>query len=65
MDGRGEKATTSYYDGKGNDLFLPNQVDSRILGSLYERITRYLGFLHSSDEHKVMALASFWEVGIR
>jgi carbamoyltransferase len=26
---------------------------------LYEEVTSYLGFLHSSDEYKVMALASF------
>src|SRR5207244_7784378 len=29
------------------------------LGVLYEQVTTYLGFLHSSDEYKVMALASF------
>jgi carbamoyltransferase len=29
------------------------------LGLLYEQVTDYLGFLHSSDEYKVMALASF------
>jgi carbamoyltransferase len=29
------------------------------LGILYEEVTAYLGFLHSSDEYKVMALASF------
>src|SRR5205807_7839717 len=29
------------------------------LGILYERVTEYLGFLHSSDEYKVMALASY------
>ena len=29
------------------------------LGLLYEQVTEYLGFLHSSDEYKVMALASF------
>jgi len=29
------------------------------LGLLYERLTTYLGFLHSSDEYKVMALASY------
>jgi carbamoyltransferase len=29
------------------------------LGLLYERITTHLGFLHSSDEYKVMALASY------
>jgi carbamoyltransferase len=28
------------------------------LGMLYERITTHLGFLHSSDEYKVMALAA-------
>jgi carbamoyltransferase len=28
---------------------------------LYEQVTEYLGFLHSSDEYKVMALASFGE----
>ncbi|MDB6072935.1 MAG: carbamoyltransferase, partial [Verrucomicrobiaceae bacterium] len=29
------------------------------LGMLYETVTEYLGFLRSSDEYKVMALASF------
>ena len=29
------------------------------LGLLYEQPTSYLGFLHSSDEYKVMALASY------
>jgi carbamoyltransferase len=29
------------------------------LGLLYEQVTSYLGYLHSSDEYKVMALASF------
>jgi carbamoyltransferase len=29
------------------------------LGLLYEEVTAYLGFLHSSDEYKVMALASY------
>src|SRR5690606_3192341 len=28
------------------------------LGLLYERVTSHLGFLHSSDEYKVMALAA-------
>lgn len=60
MDGRGERTTTSY--GHFNDgryerikqVFLPHS-----LGLLYEDVTRYLGFLHSSDEYKVMALASY------
>ncbi|MEK6351902.1 MAG: carbamoyltransferase C-terminal domain-containing protein [Burkholderia cenocepacia] len=60
MDGRGERATTSYgvFDGRAyrrlGQVNLPHS-----LGLLYERLTRYLGFLHSSDEYKVMALASY------
>src|SRR5690606_5753815 len=60
IDGRGEKATTSYYTGSGNDLALIGQVNMpHSLGLLYEKMTSYLGFLHSSDEYKVMALASY------
>lgn len=60
IDGRGEKATTSYYTGSGNDLTLIGQVNMpHSLGLLYEKMTSYLGFLHSSDEYKVMALASY------
>src|SRR5690606_38501551 len=60
MDGRGERTTTSYGHFQGNQyerikqIFLPHS-----LGLLYEDVTRYLGFLHSSDEYKVMALASY------
>ncbi len=60
LDGRGERATTSYglyADGHYQRI---GQVDlPHSLGLLYEEVTRYLGFLHSSDEYKVMALASF------
>lgn len=60
IDGRGEKATTSYYLGEGNDLTCLEQVEMpHSLGLLYERMTTHLGFLHSSDEYKVMALASY------
>jgi len=60
IDGRGECATTSYYRGKGNKLDLIDEVDMpHSLGLLYEAVTGYLGFLHSSDEYKVMALASY------
>jgi carbamoyltransferase len=60
MDGRGEGATTSYAVGHGNRLERLAQVDlPHSLGLLYEDVTRYLGFLHSSDEYKVMALASY------
>jgi carbamoyltransferase len=60
LDGRGEKATTSYSVGTGNQLRWLGQVNfPHSLGMLYEQVTGYLGFLHSSDEYKVMALASF------
>lgn len=60
MDGRGEHATTSYglyREGRYRRL---HQVDlPHSLGLLYEAVTSHLGFLHSSDEYKVMALASY------
>jgi carbamoyltransferase len=60
LDGRGERAATSYgelVDGtyrRLGQVALPSS-----LGLLYERVTDYLGFLRSSDEYKVMALASY------
>lgn len=60
IDGRGEWATTSYYTGKGTQLTRLGDVKMpHSLGLLYESITTHLGFLHSSDEYKVMALASY------
>lgn len=60
LDGRGETATTGYALGEGNRLEWLGQVHlPHSLGLLYERITEYLAFLHSSDEYKVMALASY------
>jgi carbamoyltransferase len=60
IDGRGEKTTTSYYLGEGKELTKVSEVlMPHSLGLLYEEVTSYLGFLHSSDEYKVMALASY------
>jgi carbamoyltransferase len=60
LDGRGERATTTYNQGSGNHLERIGQVNMpHSLGLLYEDVTSYLGFLRSSDEYKVMALASF------
>jgi carbamoyltransferase len=60
LDGRGERATTTYHLGQGRDLTQVGQVTMpHSLGLLYEQLTTYLGFLHSSDEYKVMALASY------
>ncbi len=60
LDGRGEKANTSFgyfANGKYERIKQINLPHS--LGLLYEEVTSYLGFLRSSDEYKVMALASF------
>ncbi len=60
LDGRGERATTGYAVGQGTELEWLGQVQMpHSLGILYEQVTSYLGFLHSSDEYKVMALASY------
>jgi len=60
VDGRGEVATTTYNIGSGQQLNRIGQVNMpNSLGLLYEEITTHLGFLHSSDEYKVMALASY------
>jgi carbamoyltransferase len=60
LDGRGEVASHLggvYRDG---DLqILAAQQLPHSLGLLYEDLTRHLGFQHSSDEYKVMALASY------
>ena len=60
LDGRGELATTSYGRFAGREYERIGQVHMpHSLGLLYERVTSYLGFLSSSDEYKVMALASY------
>ena len=59
LDGRGERATTTYGRYR-DDCYEPlGEVQvPHSLGILYEQITHHLGFLHSSDEYKVMALAA-------
>lgn len=62
LDGRGETCSTTYSIGKGTEMTRISEVKlPHSLGLLYERITTHLGFLHSSDEYKVMALASYGE----
>ncbi len=59
LDGRGEAA--SHLAGRYRDGALEPLAAQRLphsLGLLYEDLTAYLGFLRSSDEYKVMALAS-------
>lgn len=59
LDGRGEEATTAYGRWRDGRYEALGQVEMpHSLGMLYEKITSHLGFLHSSDEYKVMALAA-------
>jgi carbamoyltransferase len=59
LDGRGEEATTAYGTWRDGRYEAIGQVDMpHSLGMLYEKMTTHLGFLHSSDEYKVMALAA-------
>jgi len=60
LDGRGECASHlagTYADGSLEVLAAQRLPHS--LGLLYEDLTEHLGFLRSSDEYKVMALASY------
>lgn len=59
LDGRGERATITY-GAWGDHRYRPlGEVRMpHSLGLLYERVTEHLGFLQSSDEYKVMALAA-------
>jgi carbamoyltransferase len=60
LDGHGELTATSYgsFDASGYRRLKQVPLPSS-LGLLYEEVTEYLGFLRSSDEYKVMALASY------
>jgi carbamoyltransferase len=59
LDGRGERATTTYGVWNNQRYRALGEVEMpHSLGLLYEQVTRHLGFLHSSDEYKVMALAA-------
>jgi carbamoyltransferase len=60
VDGRGERTSMlagSYRDSKIDVLATQSLPHS--LGLLYESLTEHLGFKRSSDEYKVMAMASY------
>ncbi len=63
LDGRGER--TSHLAGRYRDdgtlEVLARQELPHSLGLLYEELTAHLGFRRSSDEYKVMAMASYGE----
>ncbi|MEJ7706791.1 MAG: carbamoyltransferase C-terminal domain-containing protein [Nocardioidaceae bacterium] len=60
LDGRGESVSHLAGQYVGGKLeILASQALPHSLGLLYEDVTQHLGFLRSSDEYKVMALASY------
>jgi carbamoyltransferase len=61
LDGRGEAVShlAGRYDADGVLTTLASQPLPHSLGLLYEYVTEHLGFQRSSDEYKVMALASY------
>jgi carbamoyltransferase len=61
VDGRGERAShlAGRYGPDGRLEPLAAQELPHSLGLLYEEVTEHLGFRRSSDEYKVMAMASY------
>lgn len=60
MDGVGEWATTSVWEGKGNELVPKWEIDfPHSLGLLYSAFTYYTGFKVNSGEYKLMGLAPY------
>ncbi|MEV0973046.1 carbamoyltransferase family protein [Microtetraspora glauca] len=61
-DGRGEAVSHLAGHYRDGDLtVLASQELPHSLGLMYEEVTEHLGFLRSSDEYKVMALAAYGE----
>ncbi|GAA2424272.1 carbamoyltransferase family protein [Streptomyces macrosporus] len=60
LDGRGESAShlSGRYHGDRLEVLAAQRLPHS-LGLVYEELTEHLGFLRSSDEYKVMALASY------
>ena len=61
LDGRGERAShlAGRANGHGGLEVLAAQRLPHSLGLMYEEVTEHLGFRRSSDEYKVMAMASY------
>jgi carbamoyltransferase len=60
LDGRGERGSYLAGHARDGDLEVLRRVElPDSLGLVYEGVTEHLGFRRSSDEYKVMALASY------
>ena len=60
LDGRGEAAShlAGHYEDRHLQVLATQSLPDS-LGLVYEELTEHLGFLRSSDEYKVMALAAY------
>lgn len=62
IDGVGEWATTSYGNGKDNNIDIIAEIHfPHSLGLLYSAFTYYIGFKVNSGEYKVMGLSPYGE----
>jgi carbamoyltransferase len=62
LDGRGERGSLLAGHARGTDLEVLRLADlPNSIGIVYEELTDHLGYRRSSDEYKVMALASYGE----
>ncbi len=60
IDGAGEKDTTVFWLGEGNNIKRKKSIKiPHSLGQFYSAITAFLGFRVQSDEYKVMGMASY------
>jgi len=60
MDGYGDDAATSIYQGRANRLEWEWKTDAfNSIGMIYTFLTQFLGFAGFADEGKVMALAAY------
>ena len=61
MDGVGEWATTSSWDGRGSELTLEKKIHfPHSLGLLYSAFTYYTGFKVNSGEYKSHGARALW-----
>jgi carbamoyltransferase len=59
-DGYGEKATTAWFVGEGNNVRQLGQINfPHSIGMFYSTLTEYLGFRANLDEWKVMGASAY------
>ena len=62
VDGFGDFSSGSWGLGENNKISIDNKsFISHSLGSFYQALTQFIGFLYYGDEYKVMGLAPYGE----